>query len=187
MPETGAAAGQNPNIRTICAGVQGAFVRVLLPDLLSLRQSSDATNWEFRSYSAQVLMEQYKAGHLDLVVMMAPPDGLPNVAAEWTEQLVWVCRRRSSPLAAGKPIPFIGSNTTFVDRTAHNAFSQFNVPYRITLQAGDMGIAIHATEAGLAPRGMLGPAALGFSRRATRVAGGPLDVQVIGKKRHRRR
>ena len=116
-----------------------AFVRVLLPDLLSLRQSSDATNWEFRSYSAQVLMEQYKAGHLDLVVMMAPPDGLPNVAAEWTEQLVWVCRRRSSPLAAGKPIPFIGSNTTFVDRTAHNAFSQFNVPYRITLQQETWG------------------------------------------------
>jgi DNA-binding transcriptional LysR family regulator len=144
-----AAAGRNPNIRTICAGVQGAFARVVLPDLLSLSQSSDTTNWEFRSNSAQVLMEQYKAGYLDLVVMMAPPDGLPNVAAEWTEQLVWVCRRRRSPLATGKPIPFIGSNTSFVDRSAHNALSQFNVPYRITVQAGDMGIAIRAAEAGL--------------------------------------
>ncbi len=144
-----AAAGRNPNIRTICAGVQGAFARILLPDLLALSQGSDMPNWEFRSYSAQVLTEQYKAGHLDLVVMMAPPDGLTNVAAEWTEQLVWVCRRRRSPLAAGKPVPFIGSNTTFVDRSAHNAFSEFNVPYRITLQAGDMGIAIRAAEAGL--------------------------------------
>lgn len=144
-----AAAGRNPSTGTIYAGVQGAFAGLLLPGLLRLSQTSETPNWELNSNSAPVLLEQYKAGQLDLVVMMAPPDGLPNVAEEWTEQLVWVCRPRRPPLTAGQPVPFIGRGNDVIDRRVHRAFAEFNVPYRIVLQAGDIAVMTAAAAAGL--------------------------------------
>jgi DNA-binding transcriptional LysR family regulator len=144
-----AAAGRNPSTGAIYAGVQGSFAGILLPGLLRLSQTSDTPIWELNSNSAPVLLEHYKAGQLDLVFMMAPLEGLPNVAEEWTEQLVWVCRPRRPPLAAGKPVPFIGRGNDVIDQLVHKVFAEFNVPYRIVLQGGDIAVMTAAAEAGL--------------------------------------
>jgi DNA-binding transcriptional LysR family regulator len=144
-----AAAGRNSSRRALSVGVQSVFARMVFPELVKLRQSSDTLAWEFVADSAPALTAKYKSGYLDLVAMVAPPEGLPNVTAEWSEQLVWVRSPHNLPVAADRPIPFIGRNNGFIDRIVFDALSQRDVPYAIAFQAGEMATMVAAVEAGL--------------------------------------
>jgi len=144
-----AAAGRSFSRRAITVGIQSVFARVLFPDLVKLRQTSGALAWEFFADSAVALAAKYKAGYLDLAAMVAPPEDLPNVAAEWSERLVWVRAPHIFPVKSGQPIPFVGRNGGYIDRIVFDTLNQRGVPYVMGFQAGEMATMIAAVEAGL--------------------------------------
>lgn len=144
-----AAAGRSPIHRTLYVGVQGMFARVLLPDLLCLRAKNAKVNWEFHFASTAALTEKYYSGSLDLLVMVMPPQTLPNVASDWIEELVWVSGPRQSLLTKGEPIPLIAHNNGHIDKKVYDTLTEKNLSYRIALQAADSAAMIAAALAGV--------------------------------------
>jgi DNA-binding transcriptional LysR family regulator len=144
-----ATTGRSPYRETIHLGLQSVFARSVLPDVVRLCRTTDKLSYKYFGDSAPVLAEKLKSGYIDLVLMVASTDSLLNVVAEWTEQLVWVRAPHTFPMTDGEPIPFVGRNDGFIDRTVLGVLDKCERPYRMGYNASEMVTMIAAVESGL--------------------------------------
>jgi DNA-binding transcriptional LysR family regulator len=142
-----AIAGQAPKHETIHLGIQNIFARSVLAGVVDKVPISG--HYRFVCGSVPILAEKLKAGYVDLVFMLAQTQLRRNVLAEWSEPLVWCRGADQYPVADDEPIPFIGREEGFVDRSVMNVLDEHEVPYTIVFNAGDLSAITAAVEAGI--------------------------------------
>jgi DNA-binding transcriptional LysR family regulator len=142
-----AIAGHAPKHETVNLGIQNMFAGRVLADVVS--EVPRAGHYRFVCASAPVLAEKLKAGYVDLVFMLARSESRRNVLAEWNEPIVWGRSPEMFPVVENEPIPFVGREEGYIDRTVMDALDELDVPYTIVFNASDLSALTAAVEAGI--------------------------------------
>src|SRR5215475_13032700 len=108
--------GQAPRHETIYLGLQSAFARKILADVVNRFPILSSRRYRLVCGSAPFLAEKLKSGYVDLAFMVAQPDSRRSLVAEWNEKLVWVCAPQQAPLPNDEAIPFVSREDGFIDR-----------------------------------------------------------------------
>ncbi len=142
-----AIAGHAPKHETVNLGIQNMFAGRVLADVVS--EVPRAGHYRFVCASAPVLAEKLKAGYVDLVFMLARSESRRNILAEWNEPIVWGRSPEMFPVVENEPIPFVGREEGYIDRTVMDALDELDVPYTIVFNASDLSALTAAVEAGI--------------------------------------
>jgi DNA-binding transcriptional LysR family regulator len=142
-----AIAGHAPKHETVNLGIQNMFAGHVLANVVS--EVPRAGHYRFVCASAPVLAEKLKAGYVDLVFMLTRSESRRNILAEWNEPIVWGRSPEIFPVVENEPIPFVGREEGYIDRTVMDALDEINVPYKIVFNAGDLSALTAAVEAGI--------------------------------------
>jgi DNA-binding transcriptional LysR family regulator len=141
--------GQAPKHETIYLGLQSAFARKILADVVNQFPILRSRRYRLVCGSAPFLAEKLKSGYVDLAFLVAQSDSRRNLVAEWDEKLVWVCAPQQPPLPGDEPIPFVSREDGFIDRKVMEVLDDLERSYRIVFTATDLAILFAAVEAGI--------------------------------------
>lgn len=143
-----AIAGRVPKAETVYIGIQNAFVRTVLPEVVRKLPAASTVSYRFISGNAPYLAEKLRSGYVDLALMFVRSESRRGVIAEWLEPLAWVHARHFT-LPDDEPIPYLSREGGYIDRKVLNLLDECKVPYRIAFSAVDPWSLAAAAEAGL--------------------------------------
>jgi DNA-binding transcriptional LysR family regulator len=143
-----AMAGRVPASETVHLGIQSAFVRTVLADVMNKLPARNSGCYRFVSGDAVYLAEKLRAGYVDLAFMLVQTESRRALIAEWPEKIVWM-RAPHLRLSDEEPVPYISRENGFIDRKILALFEDCNVPYRIAFTAADSCNLAAAAAAGI--------------------------------------
>jgi DNA-binding transcriptional LysR family regulator len=141
--------GQTPTHETVNLGIQSAFARNILTDLVHRFPIAGGRRHRLICGSAPFLSEKLESGYMDLAFMLAQSESRRSLVAEWCERIVWVRAPHQPPLAEDEPIPFVSREEGFIDSKVFEVLDDHDVPYQIVFSAADIGTLAAAVEAGI--------------------------------------
>src|SRR5579864_5916627 len=144
-----AIAGQVPKYETINLGIQSAFARKTLANLVSRFPISSGRRHRLICGSAPFLAEKLESGYIDLAFMLAQTESRRNLICEWYERIAWVCAPHQTHLPEDEPIPFVSRENGFIDSKVLEVLDDQDLPYQIVFSAADLGTLAAAVEAGI--------------------------------------
>lgn len=163
--ELEASVGRDPLVGTVRLGTPEDFATTHLPDILAdFAHAHPGVALEVTCDLTLTLLDGYRRGAFDLVLLKREPSGLEEGLRVWREPLVWVARSGEALPPPDQPLALVASPPPCVYRKrATQALDRAGRHWRIAYSCASLAGALAAVRAGLgvavlpkemAPRGL---------------------------------
>ncbi len=149
--ELEASVGRDPLVGTVRLGTPEDFATTHLPDILAdFSHAHPGVALEVTCDLTLTLLDGFRRGSFDLVLLKREPSGLEEGLRVWREPLVWVARSGEALPPPGQPLALVASPPPCVYRKrATQALDRAGRSWRVAYSCASLAGALAAVRAGL--------------------------------------